>query len=94
MWPATLNEFVTPAVEYRHKYLNRQHISTRKNSCFMLYMTTSSEEPLSVTSGLRVSIQPAKPAPLISVLGEQLSKSYVFYAQEIFLFFVLLFLIK
>ena len=87
MWPATLNEFVTPAVEYRHKYLNRQHISTRKNCCFMLYVTASSEEPLSVTSGLRASIQPAKPIPLISFWGEQLPKSYVFYAHEIFTVF-------
>ena len=26
------------AVEYRHKYLNKQHISKRKNSCFAVYM--------------------------------------------------------
>ena len=43
------------AVEYRHKYFNTQRISMRKNPCFVVYTTASSEEPPSVMSGLRVS---------------------------------------
>ena len=72
MWPAALNEFDNPAVEYRHKYLNRQHVSIRKKSCFILYTTALPDEPPSVTLGLRVSVQPAPP---ISLLREQLPKS-------------------
>ena len=70
-------------VEYRHKYHNRQHISVRKNPCFivLLYMTASPEEPPSVTLGLRVSIQPASP---IRFLYEELPNVYVFSAHKIF----------
>ena len=44
----------TPAVEYRHKYLNRQPITMRKNPCFIVCTTTSPEESPSITSGLRL----------------------------------------
>ena len=72
------------AVEYRHKCLNRQHISVRKNPCFIVYTTASPEDPLSVTSGLRVSVQPAKPASPNRFLCEEFKKFYVFSAHKIF----------
>ena len=74
-------------VEYRHKrhkYHNRQHISIRKNPCFIVYMTVSPAETPSVTSGLRVSVQPAKPALPIRFLYEELPKVYVFFAHKMF----------
>ena len=71
----------TPAVEHRHKYLNRQHIIIRKNPCFVLYTTESLAGLLSVTSGLRM-IQPAKPASPIRLLYEQLPKVHVFSAHK------------
>ena len=75
-------------MEYRYKYLSRQHISI-KNSCFIvgLYTTASPEEPPSETSGLRMSVQPAKPASLVGVLWEQLAKVCVFFAHKIFMTF-------
>ena len=52
------NEFDTPAVEYRHKYHNRQHISIRKKALlYSIYDGVTRRNP-SVTSGLRVSVQP------------------------------------
>ena len=72
------------AVEYRHRYRNRHHISKRKNPFFIVYTTASPEEPPSVTSRLRVSVQPAKPASPIRLLCEELSKIYVFSAHKIF----------
>ena len=74
----------TTAIEYRHKYLNTQHISIRKILWFIVYTTASPEEPPSVTSGLRVSVQPAKPASPISFLCKQLPNVYVFSAHKIF----------
>ena len=47
-------------VEDRHKCQNRQRSSITKNPCFIVYMTASPAEPPSVSSGLRVSVQPAK----------------------------------
>ena len=47
-------------------------------------MTASPEEPLSVTSGLRVRVQPAKPALPIRFLYEELSNVYVFSAHKMF----------
>ena len=69
------------AVEYRHKYLNMQHISIRKILCFIVYKSTSPEEPPSVTSGSRVSVQQASP---IRLLYERLPKVYVFSAHKMF----------
>ena len=76
--------FYYNAVEYRHKYLNRQHISIRKTLCSIVYMTASPEEPPLVTSGLRVSVQPAKPASPIRFLYEELPNVYVFSAHKMF----------
>ena len=50
-------------------------------------MTESPAEPSSVTSGLGVSVQPAKPALPIRFLCEQLPKVYVFFAHKIFTVF-------
>ena len=73
-----------PDVEYRHKYHNRQHVNIRKNPCFIVYMTASPEEPPSVTSGLRVSVQATKPVLPIRLLYKQLPKVYVFSAHQMF----------
>ena len=54
-------------------------------------MTATPEVPLSVASGLRVSIQPVKPA--FPLLYEELSKVYVFSAHKIFTTFCAHFLI-
>ena len=51
-------------------------------------MTASPEEPPSVTSGLRASIQPALP---IRFLREELPNVYVFSAHKIFTTFYALF---
>ena len=80
-------------VRYRHKYLNRQHISIRKTS--LLYrMTASPAETPSVTSELIGSVQPAKPAlPIMFLcLCENLPKFHVFSARKktIFLFLFLI----
>ena len=87
-----LERLRTTAVEYKHKYLNRQYISLRKK--FLLYsidMTASSKEPPSVTSGLGVSVQPAKPASSIKILCEELPKVYVFSVHKIFTIFCVTF---
>ena len=47
-------------------------------------MTASPAEPPSVTSGLRVSVQPAKPTLPVRFLYEELPKVYVFSAHKIF----------
>ena len=86
--------FYYNAVEYRHKYHNTQHISMRKNSCFIVYMTASPEELPSITLGLGVSVQPAKPTSPIWFLYQELPKVYVYSAHKIFTTFVLLFLIE
>ena len=70
-------------VEYRHKYHNRQHISKRKNPCFIVCTTASPAGPPSVTSGLGMLVQPVKPAPPVVHLCEQLPKVYAFSADEI-----------
>ena len=77
-------EYYYNAVEYRHKYFNTQHITIRKNICFIVCTTASPEEPPSVMSGLRVSVQQAKPASLIRLLCEQLPKVYVFSSHKAF----------
>ena len=74
--------FYYNAVECRQKYHNRQHISIRK--CFLVYMTSSPEETPSVTLGLRVSVQLAKPDSPIRLLYEELPKVYVFSAHKMF----------
>ena len=51
--------FYYNAVEYRHKYLNRQHINIRKISLLYRKYDASPAESPSVTSELRVSVQPA-----------------------------------
>ena len=50
----------------------------------MVYMTASPAETPSVTSRLRVSVQPAKPALPIRFLYEDLPKVYVFSAYKMF----------
>ena len=50
-------------------------------------MTASPEEPPSVTSGLRVSVQPAKPALPIKLFYEDLPNVYVFSAHKMFTIF-------
>ena len=77
-------KFYDNDVKYKHKYLNTKHISIRKNPCFIVYTTASPEKPPSVTSGLRVSVQPAKPVSPIRLLCEQLLKVYVFSAHKTF----------
>ena len=47
-------------------------------------MTASLAETSSVTSGLRVSVQPAKPALPIRFLYEELPNIYVFSAHKMF----------
>ena len=64
-----------------------QRISIRKNPCFIVYMTASLAETPSVTSRLRVSVQPAKPALPIRFLYEELPNVYVFSAHKLTTFF-------
>ena len=71
-------------VDYRHKCHNRQHISIRKNSSFIVYLAASPTETQSVTLGLRVSVQPAKPALPIRFFYEELPNVYVFSAHKMF----------
>ena len=47
-------------------------------------MTTSPAETPLVTSGLRVSVQPAKPASPIRLLHEELPNIYVFFTYQMF----------
>ena len=47
-------------------------------------MTASPAETPSVMSGLRVSVQPAKPASPIMLLYEELPKFYVFSTHKMF----------
>ena len=75
---------------YRRKYQNRQNINIRKNPCFIVYDGVAAETPL-VTSGLRVSVQPAKPALPIRFLYEELPNVCVFSAHKIFTTFCFLF---
>ena len=49
-----------------------------------VYMMASPEETPSVTSGLRVSVQPAKLALPIRLLYEELLNVYVFSAHKMF----------
>ena len=72
------------AVEDNRQYLNRQHISIRKNSCFIVYTTTSPTEPPSVTSGLRMAFQPTNPALPIRLFCKELPNVYVFSEDRIF----------
>ena len=66
------------------KYQNRQHISIKRNPCFIVYMTALPAETPSVTSGLRVSVQPTMPALPIRFLYEQLPNVYVYSAHKMF----------
>ena len=52
--------------------------------CFILYVTASSTEPPSVTSGLRVSVQLAKPALPTRFLYEELPNVFVFSVHKMF----------
>ena len=61
-----------------------QHISKRKNSYFIVYTKASPAGPPSVTSGLRMSVQPVKPASPIRLLYKELPKVYVLFARKIF----------
>ena len=47
-------------------------------------MTASLEEPPSVTSRLKVSVQPTKPALHIRFLHEEVPNVYVFSAHKVF----------
>ena len=47
-------------------------------------MTASPQEPPSITWGLRVSVQPVKPASHIRFLYEELPNVYVFSAHKMF----------
>ena len=47
-------------------------------------MTASPAETPSLTLGLRVSVQPAKPASRIRFLYEEVLHVYVFYAHKMF----------
>ena len=47
-------------------------------------MTASSEEPILVTSGLRVRVQPAKPVLPLRFLYDELPNVYVFSAHKMF----------
>ena len=77
-------EFCYSAVEYRHKYLNRQHISIRKTSLlYSIYEGITRRDP-SATSELRVSVQPAKLASPTRLLCEKLPNVYVFSAHKMF----------
>ena len=55
---------------------------TDRIALYILDMTASPEEPLPVTSGLRVSVQPTKPALPIRFLYEVLPNVYVFSAHK------------
>ena len=65
----------------------------RQKSAYILNTTASLAESLSVTSELRVSVQPAKPASPIRLLCKELPKAYVFSVHTVKLsqLFVLLF---
>ena len=72
------------------KYLNMQRISKRKTSLLYSIDTTASPtDSSSVTLGLRVGVQPAKPDSPVRLLCDQLAKVYVFSAHKIFTIFVL-----
>ena len=64
--------------------INNLTVSIRKNLCFIIYTTASLKEFRSGTSGLRVSIQPAKPALPIRFLYEELPNVFVFSAHKMF----------
>ena len=55
-----------------------------KHPCFIVYMTASPAKSPSVTSGLIVSVHPAKPALPIGFLYEELPNVYVFSAHGMF----------
>ena len=57
---------------------------TDSNPLYILDTTASPAESISVTSELRMSVQPAKPALPIKLLREQLPKADVFSAHKIF----------
>ena len=75
--------FYHNTVNYRHQYFNEQYISTRKNPYFIVYTKASPEKPPSVTSGSRVSVQPAKPALPIRFLYKELPNVYVFSTHKV-----------
>ena len=54
------------------------------NSCKKGLTIATHVEPQSLTSGLRMSVQPAKPALDIRLLYEKLPKVYVFSAHKVF----------
>ena len=66
---AHLKDFRGPSVEKR---------------CFIVDVTASPTETPYVTSRLRVSVQPAKPASPIRFLYEELPKVYAFSAYRMF----------
>ena len=73
--------FYYNAVEYRHKYLNTQHISIKKNPCFIVYqhaLPATPAGPSSVTSRLSISIQPVKSSSPIRVFYEKKQTIFVF----------------
>ena len=60
------------------------NISAKKNPCFIIYVSVSPAESPSITPGLRMSVQPAKPASSIGHLNEQYRKVYAFSLSKIF----------
>ena len=64
--------------------MTKYHNSIRNNPCLIVYMTASPAETSSVTSRLRVSVQPAKPAIPIRFLYEELPNVYMFSAHKMF----------
>ena len=54
-----------------------------KHPCLIVYTKKSHARPPSVTSVLRMSVQPAKPASSIGLFCEHLTKVYVFSADKI-----------
>ena len=72
---------------YRSHERRGAHWHTVGGPCFKVYTTASLAESPSVTSGMRIMVQPANPASSIRFLREQLPKVYVFSAHKIFTIF-------
>ena len=59
-------------------------MQTKKFLLYSKYMSASPSGAPSVTSGLRMSVQPAKSASPIGHSSEKLRKFYVFFGHKIF----------
>ena len=73
--------FYYNAVENRHKYLKQAAYQPKS---FIKYTMASLEESPSATLGLGVSVQPAKLASPVRLLGKELTKAFVFSAHKMF----------